>query len=224
MIIAAPTRLAVERMSASKPSRSVGDDADLQRSGLEPLRQLAEAARHPQERLQLREAEREQLVRLEAALGLLRHHGPPLAAQHLDRVERRIERARDALGLRERLADERERRRQRDAVLQAEPLQVGERLARPDPFERAATGSAAACGAGRARSLTRRTASSSATSRGSGRRRRRRGCARSRAARARATCACRRRAGRSARSRAARAGRRASAARSRGADRRGRSP
>ena len=43
---------------------------------------------------------------------------------------------RDALGLRERLADERERRRQRDPVLQREPLQVGETLARLDVGER----------------------------------------------------------------------------------------
>ena len=59
----------------------------------------AEAPRHPQQRLQLREAEGEQLIRLEPPLRLLRHHDPALAAQHLDRVERRVERAGDALGL-----------------------------------------------------------------------------------------------------------------------------
>ena len=79
---------------------------------------------------------REQLVGLEPLLGLLGHHGPSLFADDLDRVERRVERPGDALGLRERLPDERERGRQRDAVLEAETLQVGEALARADPRER----------------------------------------------------------------------------------------
>ena len=224
MIIAAPTRLAVERSERLQALELGRRDADLQRPGLEPLRQLAEAPRHLQQRLELREAEREQLVRLEPALRLLRHHVQP-SLRSISTGSSAGSSVRAMLSACE-------------SVLPTSANDVGSAIpcwrqsrcrsasASPgaDPCERAPlVARQLAAQVVHEAGLVGR-ASSSARARGSGRRRRRRGSARSRAAAARATYACRRRAGRSARSRAARAGRPASGARSRGAGRRGRGP
>ena len=88
------------------------------------------------DRVELRVEIREELVRLEPALDLERHHLERLLLHQRDRVELRIEHARDRVGLRERLADEREARRQCDVVLQRDALKIGERLAGADPGER----------------------------------------------------------------------------------------
>src|SRR5207244_3616347 len=53
-----------------------GRDVDLDVAVLELLDELRRAAREPQQRLQLREAEREQLIRLEPPLRLVRHDVP----------------------------------------------------------------------------------------------------------------------------------------------------
>jgi hypothetical protein len=76
-------------------------------------------------------------VRLEVVLGLGQHQAARLVFEQGDRIELRVERAGDRVGLRERLADERERRRQTNSVAQADPLEVGERLPGPDGSKRA---------------------------------------------------------------------------------------
>src|SRR5207237_2208500 len=58
------------------------------------LDELRRPPREPQQRLQLREAEREELIRLEPALRLVSHDAPPLAPERCDRIEARIENAR----------------------------------------------------------------------------------------------------------------------------------
>ena len=111
-------------------------DPDLERALLEPADELAQAPRHADERLELRVGERDEVPGLEPPLRLLQHHLEPVLLEQLDRVELGVERARDRVGLRERLADEREARRQADPVRERDPLQVGERLAGADPGER----------------------------------------------------------------------------------------
>jgi hypothetical protein len=64
------------------------------------------------------------------------HHLEGVLLHQLDRVELRIEHSRDRIRLRERLADEREGRRQADAVLEGDALQVGERLTGANGRER----------------------------------------------------------------------------------------
>jgi hypothetical protein len=73
----------------------------------------------------------------EVALGLGQHQAARLVFEQGDRIKLRVERAGDRVGLRERLADERERRRQANSVAQADPLEVGERLPGPDGGKRA---------------------------------------------------------------------------------------
>ena len=225
MIIAAPTRFAVERIRRSKLSSSVGAIADLQCAGLDLLHELRDAPRHPQERLQLREREREQLVRLEA---LLRLAAPSPSSPRCGSCSTGSS---DGSSVRAMLSA-------CESVLPTSANDVGSampccsesrcRSARPSPVlmpcERAPLVARQLAAQVVHEARPRRTRSSSARARGSGRRRRRRGSARSRAAAARARSACRRRAGRSARSRAARAGRPASGARSRDAGPRGRGP
>ena len=135
-MIAAPTRFAIERRFASSSPRPVGDDADLERALLELAQHVRRLARQPRQRVELRVEVGEEPVGLEATLRLDEHHLERLLLHQRDRVELRVEDARDRVGLRERLADEGEARRQRDRVLQGDPLQVGERLARTDAGER----------------------------------------------------------------------------------------
>ena len=98
---------------------------------------MADAARQLCELVHLGRQEREQRVRLEALPELGRDDRERLLADQPHRIELRVERARDLVGLRERLADESEARRQTDAVHDRDSLQVGERLAGADVRERA---------------------------------------------------------------------------------------
>lgn len=112
-------------------------DPDLERALLEPADELAHAPRHADQRLELRVGKRDEVPGLEPPLRLLQHHLDAVLFEQLDRVEVRVERAGDRVGLGERLADESEARRQADPVREGDPLQVGESLARADPGERA---------------------------------------------------------------------------------------
>ena len=112
------------------------DHADLQRPGLEPVDHLADAARDPEDGLELGEEVRQECVRLESPLGLAQHHDERVLLDERHRVERRVEDARDRVGLGKRLADEREGRRQSDPVANRDPLEVGERVAGADLGER----------------------------------------------------------------------------------------
>ena len=96
---------------------------------------MPEPARQPGERVELRVEIREQAVRLEPPLCLDHHHLERLLLEQRDRIEIRVEDARNRIRLRERLADECEGRRQRDAVVDGDPLKVGESLARADREE-----------------------------------------------------------------------------------------
>ena len=159
----------------------------------------------------------------QARLGLVEHQLERLLARSARSGRARVERARDRVGLGERLPDEREARRQADPVARA---QMRWRSASASPVripgERAPVVArqlaAQLVDEARLVGVERRQRERRAR----GRRRPRRGSARPRAGAARASCACRRRAARAGRSRAARAGRPRSAGRSRGAGRRGR--
>ena len=89
------------------------------------------------ERRELREGVGGEPVRLEPVLGLARHHLERLLLDQRDGVELRVEAPRDRVGLRERLAHQRERGREPDVPPDRRPLQVGECLTRLDRRERA---------------------------------------------------------------------------------------
>jgi FtsZ-binding cell division protein ZapB len=74
-------------------------------------------------------------ARLELPLRFLEHHVERVVFEQLDRIELRIEQARNRIRLRQRLADERKRRREANAVPQRDALEVRERLARLDVLE-----------------------------------------------------------------------------------------
>ena len=112
-------------------------DTDLQRPGLEPVGDLDDPARQARQRAELGEGLAQEAVRLEVALGLGQHQAAGLVLEQGDRIQLRVERAGDRVGLRERLAYEREGGREPNPVAQADPLEVGKRLAGPDGGERA---------------------------------------------------------------------------------------
>ena len=111
-------------------------DANLERARLELAHQLSETARHPAERFQLRVEPCKELVRLEAPLALMQHYLEGVLLEQRNRVELWMQHARDRVRLRERLPHEREAGRQRDPILERDPLKVRECLAGADPGQR----------------------------------------------------------------------------------------
>src|SRR5881275_1877540 len=99
---------------------------------------MADAARQAGERRELRKGIRRQSVRLEPAPDLARHYLEGLLLDQRDRVELGVEQPGDRIRLRERLADERERRREPDVAPDGGPLQIGEGLTGLDRGERTA--------------------------------------------------------------------------------------
>jgi hypothetical protein len=118
-------------------SRSVGETPTLSVPVSSPVGDLDDPARQTGQWAELGESLAQEPVRLEVALGLGQHQAARLVFEQGDRIELRVERAGDRVGLRERLADERERRRQTNSIAQADPLEVGERVPGPDGSKRA---------------------------------------------------------------------------------------
>ena len=96
--------------------------AHLEAALLELGEQVAEPARQPREGVELRVEVREEPVRLEPPLGLDEHHLERVLLEQGDRVELGVERPGDGVGLGQRLPDEREARRQPDAVVERDAL------------------------------------------------------------------------------------------------------
>ena len=135
-IIAAPMRFATERSMCSHVFEPGRDDAHLERACLELVRDLRRSGEGRRgDCAELSEEVAEELVRLHARLGLGDHQLERLLFDQRDRVELRVERARDRVRLGEGLADESEARGQADAVGQADALEVRERLSGADPGE-----------------------------------------------------------------------------------------
>ena len=111
-------------------------DSDLQRPRLEPIGDLADAARQARQRPELGVERAQKLVRREVARRLGEHQVAGLVLEQSDRIELGIEGPRDRICLCERLADQGERGRQPDPVTKADPLQVGERFAGTDAGKR----------------------------------------------------------------------------------------
>src|SRR3954469_2783806 len=99
-------------------------DADLEGAGLELADEVPRPPRQPPERLELRVEPGEELVRLEPPLALAQHHLGVVFLEQRDRVELRIQHPCDRVRLGERLANERERRRESDPVLERDALEV----------------------------------------------------------------------------------------------------
>ena len=137
MISAAPTRFATERSMCSVASSPDGTTAHLDRARLEVVDDRRDAAGKPRHGVELRVRVRGECARLEPLLRLRANHVEAVLGEQLDRVELGIEQPRDRVRLRQRLADERERRRQPDSVAERQTLEIGERLSRANRLQRA---------------------------------------------------------------------------------------
>ena len=138
MISAAPTRFATERSMCSVASSPVGTTPTLIVPDSRLVDDRRDAPRQPRHGVELRVRVRARARAARAAArASARITSRPSSASSLHRVELGVEQPRDRVRLRQRLADERERRRQPDPVAERDPLQIGERLAGADRLQRA---------------------------------------------------------------------------------------
>src|SRR5215210_2355983 len=104
----------------------LGRNADLERAVLELRRDLPQLPRQTRHRLELCEEARDHAIRLQRPANVAQDHVQGVSLDELDRIELRVERPGDRVGLGERLANERKAGRQEDPVAHGDALQVGE--------------------------------------------------------------------------------------------------